>query len=128
LVSFPVYIAIPRRIFNLFRLFVPSNKLFGGESASNGNATVEPTQASGKSDIGLKQPANDVLRGICIPLNYVTAPVAAVLLLLAVGSIHGEQISKGTVGSDGVEPLNVMALFICLVRISSIVAIRNEVY
>lgn len=49
-----------------------------------------------------------------IPINYVTAPTGAVLILLAAGCIHGEQIRSGIVGSDGVEPLNVMTLFICL--------------
>lgn len=49
-----------------------------------------------------------------LPLDFHTAPVVAVLILLAAQCIHGEEVRKGIVGSDGVEPLNVMALFISL--------------
>jgi hypothetical protein len=87
-VSFPVYIAIPRRV-------LAFSGLFKTRCASG---------ASGENAIAVR-----------IPLNYVTAPVVAVFILLAAGCIHGEQVKSGIAGSDGVEPLNVMALFICLV-------------
>jgi hypothetical protein len=92
LVSFPVYIPIPQRVLGFFGLFKTRRKNAGAEVASGENATA-----------------------IRIPLNYVTAPVAAVFILLAAGCIHGEQLRNGIIGSDGVEPLNVMALFTCLV-------------
>jgi hypothetical protein len=50
-----------------------------------------------------------------IPLDFRTAPVIAILILLAAGCIHGKEIRQGIVGTDGIEPLNVMALFITLV-------------
>jgi hypothetical protein len=52
---------------------------------------------------------------IHVSLN--TAPLAGVLLLLATGAIGGTEVRRGIVGADGVKPLDIMALFISLVRI-----------
>jgi hypothetical protein len=42
--------------------------------------------------------------------------MVSVLLLLAVKAINGAALKHGIVGTDGVLPINIMALFISLVR------------
>ncbi len=42
------------------------------------------------------------------------APPLAVLILLVTNVINGETLRKGIIGADGIEPLNIMALFISL--------------
>lgn len=49
-------------------------------------------------------------------LNFITVPLLSVLVLLASGAIDGTVIRRGIVGADGVKPINIMALFISLVR------------
>ena len=48
-------------------------------------------------------------------VGFQTAPLAAVLLLLATGVLHGKEVREGITGTSGVEPLDIMALFISLV-------------
>lgn len=49
-------------------------------------------------------------------IDHKIAPIAAVLLLLATGAIRGQVVRDGILGADGVHPLDIMALFISLVR------------
>ena len=49
-------------------------------------------------------------------IDFQTAPLIAVLLLLATGSLKGSDVRKGIVGTNEVEPLNIMALFVSLVN------------
>lgn len=51
-----------------------------------------------------------------IPINYVSGPVSGVLLLWAAQCIGWSVIRDGVIGSDGIKPLDIMALFISLVR------------
>lgn len=51
-----------------------------------------------------------------IYLNFITVPLSAVLILLACGAIDGTVLQRGIIGADGVKPINIMALFISLVR------------
>ena len=51
-----------------------------------------------------------------VHLNFVTVPLISVLLLLAAGVFDGKTIRDGVVGTDGIKPINIMALFISLVR------------
>ncbi|KAI0359203.1 hypothetical protein OH77DRAFT_1010853 [Trametes cingulata] len=53
-----------------------------------------------------------------LPLNYITVPLVSVLLLLAAGVFDGGTVRDGVVGTNGVQPLNIMALFISLAYIS----------
>lgn len=48
--------------------------------------------------------------------NFLTIPLISVLILLATKSIDGEIVRRGILGADGVEPINILALFISLVR------------
>ena len=49
-------------------------------------------------------------------VNFLTTPMIAVLLLLATNAIDGTVLRHGILGADGIEPINIMALFISLVR------------
>ena len=49
-------------------------------------------------------------------VNYLSAPIIAVLLLLATQAINGTVLRHGIFGADGIQPINIMALFISLVR------------
>ncbi|KAI0767891.1 arsenical pump membrane protein-domain-containing protein [Irpex lacteus] len=49
-----------------------------------------------------------------ITIGFQTAPLVAVLLLLATGVLHGKEIREGITGTSGIEPLDIMALFISL--------------
>ncbi|KAL5534598.1 hypothetical protein ACEPAG_1061 [Sanghuangporus baumii] len=55
-----------------------------------------------------------------IAINFQTAPSAAVLLLLATRILNGRDVREGIIGggSSGVQPLDIMALFISLAYLS----------
>ncbi|KAH8118958.1 hypothetical protein DFH11DRAFT_1562144 [Phellopilus nigrolimitatus] len=50
------------------------------------------------------------------PINFQTAPLIAVLLLLATRVLDGTDVRQGIVGTNGIEPIAIMALFMSLVR------------
>lgn len=53
-----------------------------------------------------------------VTLNHVWTPAIGILFLLASKTIGGEQIKVGIVGEEGVEPYDVLALFISLAYIA----------
>ena len=59
---------------------------------------------------------SEYLRRQYLPVNFLSAPIMAVLLLLATQAINSGVLRRGILGSDGVQPINIMALFISLVR------------
>ena len=56
------------------------------------------------------------IRKTHLHLNFITVPLISVLLLLATGAIDRSVVRDGVVGANGVQPLDIMALFISLVR------------
>ncbi|KAJ9604040.1 hypothetical protein H2200_011563 [Cladophialophora chaetospira] len=57
-------------------------------------------------------------RTLYVHLSLATAPVIAVILLLATTTIHGSTIRLGIVGDENVKPYDVLVLFISLAYIS----------
>lgn len=57
-------------------------------------------------------------RRLSFPLDLRTAPVVGVILLLITTTIDGSVLRLGIVGEDGVQPYDVLVLFISLVRSS----------
>ncbi|SNX82521.1 uncharacterized protein MEPE_01227 [Melanopsichium pennsylvanicum] len=55
---------------------------------------------------------------MCLTIDHVSAPVIGVIVLLATTTIGGEQVRQGIVGEDGIEPYDVLALFISLAYIA----------
>lgn len=53
-----------------------------------------------------------------LPINLVTAPLIAVLFLLAIGAIGREEVRDGTLGADDIHPLDIMVFFITLAYIA----------
>lgn len=53
-----------------------------------------------------------------LPLNFVTAPLIADLFLLAILAIGREEVYGGTVGSESIQPLDIMAFFLSLAYIA----------
>ncbi|KAI2786570.1 hypothetical protein POX_g08956 [Penicillium oxalicum] len=52
------------------------------------------------------------------PLNFVTAPLAADLFLLAILAIGRKEVHDGTLGSDNISPIDIMAFFLTLAYIA----------
>ncbi|KAJ5377658.1 uncharacterized protein N7496_005067 [Penicillium cataractarum] len=53
-----------------------------------------------------------------IPLNFVTAPLAADLFLLAILAIGRKEVHDGTLGADNISPIDIMAFFLTLAYIA----------
>ncbi|KAI0087338.1 hypothetical protein BDY19DRAFT_246583 [Irpex rosettiformis] len=49
-----------------------------------------------------------------VTIGFQTVPLISVLLLLATGVLHGKEIREGISGTNGIQPLDIMALFISL--------------
>ena len=52
------------------------------------------------------------------PMNFVTAPVLAVLFLLAIDAIGRQEVHDGTVGADNISPIDIMVFFLTLAYIA----------
>lgn len=53
-----------------------------------------------------------------LPMNFVTAPLIADLLLLAISAIGREEVRGGTLGADNISPIDIMLFFITLAYIA----------
>ncbi|KIS71234.1 uncharacterized protein UMAG_01138 [Mycosarcoma maydis] len=61
---------------------------------------------------------SDEQKPMYLTIDHVSAPVIGVIVLLATTTIGGEQVRQGIVGEDGIEPYDVLALFISLAYIA----------
>ncbi|KAF3390236.1 hypothetical protein F1880_009019 [Penicillium rolfsii] len=71
----------------------------------------------------LSPPSEDEGKGsffvrINIPFNFITAPLAADLFLLAILAIGRKEVYDGTVGADHIHPIDIMAFFLTLAYIA----------
>lgn len=64
---------------------------------------------------GVPDPAFARLR---LPMNFITAPLIADLFLLAILAIGREEVSSGTVGSNHIQPIDIMVFFLSLAYIA----------
>ncbi|KAJ9613384.1 hypothetical protein H2200_003326 [Cladophialophora chaetospira] len=53
-----------------------------------------------------------------LPINFVTAPLLAVLFLLAISAIGKQEVHDGTIGADNISPIDIMAFFLTLAYIA----------
>lgn len=53
-----------------------------------------------------------------LPMNFMTAPLIADLFLLAIVAIGREEVRSGTVGSNHIQPIDIMVFFISLAYIA----------
>jgi hypothetical protein len=63
--------------------------------------------------------ATRLFRRIRLPLGYVTGPIAASILLLAIGAIGRQEVYKGTIGTFRNGPLAILAFTMALSYIST---------
>lgn len=52
------------------------------------------------------------------PVNFITAPLIADLFLLAISAIGRKEVHDGTIGAEGIKPLDIMIFFITLAYIA----------
>jgi Na+/H+ antiporter NhaD/arsenite permease-like protein len=55
---------------------------------------------------------------LSFPLNFVTVPLIADLFLLAIIAIGRQEVHDGTLGADGIVPIDIMAFFLTLAYIA----------
>ncbi|KFY27857.1 hypothetical protein V493_03264 [Pseudogymnoascus sp. VKM F-4281 (FW-2241)] len=55
---------------------------------------------------------------LSFPMNFVTAPLIADLFLLAILAIGRKEVHDGTLGTDNISPIDIMAFFITLAYIA----------
>ena len=82
------------------------------EKATKGPGQESEPQAANSQDLEKR------LGRKYIVLNHVWTPAIGILFLLASKTIGGEQIKLGIIGEEGVEPYDVLALFISLAYIA----------
>ncbi|KAF8483677.1 hypothetical protein DFH94DRAFT_723445 [Russula ochroleuca] len=61
---------------------------------------------------------SEPLRRPYLSVNFLSGPMISVLLLIAVKAINGAALKHGIVGTDGILPISIMALFISLAYLS----------
>ncbi|OCB91636.1 Chalcone-flavanone isomerase [Sanghuangporus baumii] len=112
---FPLYMTIPlpasfasltAKLAEILRLCIPSQTC----------CHLHPSLC--KSDASTQHKRK--IRWYRIAINFQTAPLVAVLLLLATRILDGHDVKEGIVGSDssGIQPLDIMALFVSLAYLS----------
>ncbi|UZJ57350.1 hypothetical protein CBS101457_006670 [Exobasidium rhododendri] len=78
----------------------------------------ESAKARGEDDVDEAATSAGVATRRHVVLNHVWTPAIGILFLLATKTIGGEQIKVGIVGEEGVEPYDVLSLFISLAYIA----------
>lgn len=104
----PLRIRIPHALAKTLRKY--------GEKAWN---TIAGPPDANKDDSKLAGPTTVAKeKPMYLIIDHIAAPVIGVLILLASTTIGGEQVKQGIVGEDGIEPYDVLALFISLAYIA----------
>lgn len=116
IVIHPLRIRVPRVVSTPLRRISRKTWLFlAGPPEPNPDQqeqdAVEQQLGSTPSDSNDEEP-------MYITIDHVSAPVIGVIILLATTTIGGEQVKQGIVGEDGIEPYDVLALFISLAYIA----------
>ncbi|PWZ03135.1 hypothetical protein BCV70DRAFT_197371 [Testicularia cyperi] len=104
----PLRIPLPQPIANVVRKTAGKVWL-----ALAGPATVDQEE-----EAQVEHQLDPAPRSMHLVIDHVSAPVIGVLILLATTTIGGEQVRQGIVGEDGIEPYDVLALFISLAYIA----------
>lgn len=99
----PLRIKVPRPIANVLRR--------NGKEAWRFIAGVPDSNDETNPELPKPEP-------LYLVIDHIAAPVIGVIILLATTTIGGEQVKQGIVGEDGIEPYDVLALFISLAYIA----------
>ena len=49
-----------------------------------------------------------------LPINFISAPLIAILILLAIGAINRQELHDGTVGKNNISPINIAIFYLAL--------------
>ncbi|KAJ1033426.1 hypothetical protein NDA13_001417 [Ustilago tritici] len=112
----PLRIRIPRLVSIPLRRAGRKTWLFlAGPSDPN---PEQQEQDAVEEHLGSSVHASQEEEPMYVTIDHVSAPLIGVLVLLATTTIGGEQVRQGIVGEDGIEPYDVLALFISLAYIA----------
>ncbi|KAL2018104.1 hypothetical protein VTK56DRAFT_1290 [Thermocarpiscus australiensis] len=115
LFPFHVPIYVPRKLFNGFLRFLGTLRIIplpdsdGCDNGPRHGAEVHEHQDAGRAHTFVR---------LNFPMNMVTAPLIADLFLLAILAIGRQEVREGTVGSNHISPLDIMAFFFGLAYIA----------
>lgn len=128
IVNYPLKIPIPFFISNLTSR-LRSRLLSGKDVSSDKNLSSDSSNGNQSSNLNVNS-TNDPIRAApsslptlkkkrsFLTINHVSIPLIGVLFLLITRSIDGQQIKDGIIGTSGIEPLDILALFISLAYIA----------
>ena len=112
IVLFPFHVPlyIPRRFYDalvslMVRIRVVSEHGDAADSSQEGSDLRDPC-------------LHVAFKKLNFPLNFITAPIIADLLLLAVSAIGRREVEDGTIGTAHIHPLDIMLFFITLAYIA----------
>lgn len=112
----PLHIPIPRPFASFLRR---TSKKVWLKLAGPPDPTPEDDAADSHAvDAQLGTTQTSEVKRMYLTIDHVSAPVIGVLILLATTTIGGAQVRQGIVGEDGIEPYDVLALFISLAYIA----------
>lgn len=121
-VLFPFYIpiylptALERRglaILRSLRIIPPAQTTWSGKSDQD-----HSDQDGSAEDVGSRPRPTKVFSRRMFPMNFITAPLIADLFLLAILAIGRDEVYGGTVGTNNIQPIDIMVFFITLAYIA----------
>lgn len=97
-------------------LYVPVQLWYGVQKSLSAMRAIPPRRMD--SDQAIHDGINSKFVRKSFPMNSVTAPLVADLFLLAILAIGRDEVKAGTLGDNGIFPLNIMVFFINLAYIA----------
>lgn len=114
----PIYVptALERRglaILRSLRIIPPA------QTTSSGKSDQDHSDQDGSAkDVGSQPRPTKTFSKRMFPMNFITAPLIADLFLLAILAIGRDEVYGGTVGSNNIQPIDIMVFFITLAYIA----------
>lgn len=114
----PIYIptALERRglaILRSLRIIPPA------QTTSSGKSDQDHSDQDGSAkDVGSQPRPTKAFSKRMFPMNFITAPLIADLFLLAILAIGRDEVYGGTVGTNNIQPIDIMVFFITLAYIA----------
>lgn len=116
-ITFYVPIALEQAIFRALchlRIIPPSHKLESSGAHQDGSTSQDKSASHGAR----KAQGLYTFTQWKFPMNFITAPLIADLFLLAILAIGREEVRSGTVGSNHIQPIDIMVFFLTLAYIA----------
>ncbi|RMJ05157.1 hypothetical protein CDV36_014175 [Fusarium kuroshium] len=121
LFPFQVPLYLPKPVVKLFLDSLVKLRIIPSRLRHEILTGTRPTKEINNESRGKKKEKKRVTKH-CVrfefPLNFITAPLIADLFLLAISAIGRQEVYDGTIGSDNIEPLDIMIFFITLAYIA----------